>query len=202
MCQPGAKSGGSPLLAVATEEGTLQVINTSKRKPWDPGNLSASASSLNLPSLLRVEPTRQIFQPHADGVFDVKWDTTDTMIVTCSGDHSSRITCVEKNVTTHVLHGHASTVKTAAWDPRNNALLATGGRDGAISLWDLRTSTTKSDDLYVLEPVIVIPGAHEDPTKPKVRKTKKNMPRPKTVTSLVYPEGEPYGLISSGAFDG
>jgi denticleless len=32
-----AKSGGLPLLAVATEEGTVQIINTSKRKPWDPG---------------------------------------------------------------------------------------------------------------------------------------------------------------------
>jgi denticleless len=122
--------------------------------------------------------------------------------VTCSGDHSSRITCVEKNVATHLLHGHTSTVKAAAWDPTNDALLATGGRDGAISLWDLRINSTKSDDSYVLEPVIVIPGAHEDQTKPKVRKTKKNISKPKTVTSLVYPDGEPYGLISSGAFDG
>jgi denticleless len=164
--------------------------------------LSPSLFSLNSRSKLRVEPARQISQPHANGVFDVKWDTTDTRIVTCSGDHSSRITSVEKNVATHVLHGHMSTVKAAAWDPTNNALLATGGRDGAISLWDLRISTTKSDDSYVLEPVMVIPGAHEDPTKPKARKTKKNIPMPKTVTSLIYPDGEPYGLISSGAFDG
>lgn len=150
-----------------------------------------------------VEPTRNILQPHANGVFDVKWDRTDTNIVTCSGDHSSRVTSVEKNVTTHILCGHTSTVKTVAWDPVNDALLATGGRDGAICLWDLRTNTSKlAQDVYALNPVAVIPEAHEDPTKPKVRKTKKHAPMPKTVTSLIYPEGEPYGLVSSGAFDG
>ncbi|KAF9452210.1 WD40 repeat-like protein [Macrolepiota fuliginosa MF-IS2] len=180
-----AKSGGRPLLAVATEEGTVQIITTSKRKPWEP------------------ELTRTILQPHTNGVFDVKWDRSDSQIVTCSGDHSSRITSVERNVITHGLHGHDSTVKTAAWDPTNDSLLATGGRDGTICLWDLRNSSTKSaDGVSILSPVIVIADAHEDPTKPKARKSKKHTPMPKTVTSLIYPEGEPYGLVSSGAFDG
>lgn len=123
--------------------------------------------------------------------------------MTCSGDHSSRITSVEKNVITHILHGHTSTLKTVAWDPTNDQLLATGGRDGAICLWDLRTSTTNSKEgVSALGPVVTILEAHEDLTKPKVRKSKKHVPMPKTVTSLIYPEGNPYGLVSSGAFDG
>ncbi|KAF5364003.1 hypothetical protein D9756_000821 [Leucocoprinus leucothites] len=191
-----AKSGGVPLLAVATEEGTVQIINTSKRKPWDP------------------EPVRNILQPHENGIFDVKWDRTNSHIVTCSGDQSSRITSVEKNVVTHVLHGHTSTVKTASWDPTNDALLATGGRDGTICLWDLRTSTSSSttNGAPVLEPVVVILNAHGSPTapkpkteaKPKARNAKKltSVPMPKTVTSLLYPESQSYGLVSSSASDG
>lgn len=201
-CIPSAaKSGGLPLLAVATEEGTVQIVNTSKRKPWDSGKPPVCEAVAHAQHL--AEPTRNVLQPHANGIFDVKWDRTDTQIVTCSGDHSSRITSVEKNVITHVLHGHTSTVKTVAWDPTNGSLLATGGRDGAICLWDLRTSTTKSaDGVPVLNPVVMISDAHEDPAKPKVRKNKKHTPMPKTVTSLIYPEGAPYGLVSSGAFDG
>lgn len=32
-----AKRGSTPLLAVATEQGTVHIINTSKRKDWDAG---------------------------------------------------------------------------------------------------------------------------------------------------------------------
>ncbi|KXN87912.1 hypothetical protein AN958_07922 [Leucoagaricus sp. SymC.cos] len=179
-----ARSGGLPLLAVATEEGTVQIINASRRKPWDP------------------EPSRNVLQPHHNGIFDVKWDDSDTHVVTCSGDHTSRITCVERNLTTSILHGHTSTVKTASWDPTHSSLLATGGRDGAICLWDRRVSTSFAEGVGVTRPVIVISDAHEDPTGPKVRKSKKHVPMPKTVTGLIFPESEPFGLVSSGAYDG
>ncbi|KAJ3562649.1 hypothetical protein NP233_g9441 [Leucocoprinus birnbaumii] len=181
-----AKLGGLPLLAVSTEEGTVQIINTSKRNPWDP------------------EPVRNVLQPHENGIFDVKWDRTDTHIATCSGDQSSRITSVEKNVVTHVLRGHSSTVKTAAWDPTNDALLATGGRDGTVCLWDIRTSTSLVEGVYVSEPVIVIPNAHEAPTKTKSRKGSKltSTPVTKAVTNIIYPSTQPYGLVSSGSSDG
>jgi len=149
-----------------------------------------------------AEPDRVTFQPHENGIFDVKWDRVDAHIVTCSGDHSSRITSVERRVTTHVLHGHTSTVKTTCWDPTNDALLATGGRDGLICLWDLRTSTTTMEDVSVMEPVIVIPNAHGDPTKPTRRTKKTDVPVPKTVTSIIYPDSQPYGLVSSGAANG
>ena len=37
--QPGSKSCGTPLLAVATEEGSVSVLDTSKRHQWDSGKL-------------------------------------------------------------------------------------------------------------------------------------------------------------------
>jgi denticleless len=48
----------------------------------------------------------------------------------------------------------------------------------------------------------MIMDAHEDLTKPKARRSKKYVPIPKTITSILYPEGEPYGVVSSGAYDG
>lgn len=58
------------------------------------------------------------------------------------------------------------------------------------------------EDVSVLEPVIVIPNAHGDPTKPKRQTKKTNVSVPKTVTSIIYPSSQPYGLVSSGAADG
>ena len=89
-------------------------------------------------------------------------------------------------------------------------MLATGGRDGTICIWDLRigkkTMVDQEEANYATcEPVVVIKGAHEDAHinggKLKAKRGKKD-PLPRTVTSLLYPEGDSYGLVSSGAFDG
>jgi denticleless len=33
----GAKNGGTPLLAIATEQGTVHILDTTKRRDWDYG---------------------------------------------------------------------------------------------------------------------------------------------------------------------
>jgi denticleless len=92
-----------------------------------------------------------------------------------------------------------------AWDPINSSLLATGGRDGAICLWDLRVGQHHGDgNVFAATPVITIHGAHEDTivkSKPKSRKGKQN-PAPRTITNLLYPESHSNGLVSSSSFDG
>ncbi|KAF8974630.1 WD40 repeat-like protein [Flammula alnicola] len=183
----GAKFGDVPRLAVATEQGTVHILNTSRRKDWD------------------VEPPRMTIQPHQNGVFDVKWSTDDTSLATCSGDQSTRISCLKTGAITHVLRGHTSTVKCMAWDPSNKSLLATGGRDGAICLWDLRVGERlQNSELIAAGPVMTIHGAHEETiikSKPKPRKGKQN-PTPRTITNILYPNSQPYGLVSSSSFDG
>ncbi|PPQ77686.1 hypothetical protein CVT25_011120 [Psilocybe cyanescens] len=182
-----AKTGGNPLLAVATEQGTVHIFNTAKRKDWD------------------CEPSRTTFQPHFNGIFDVKWNIDGTSLATCSGDQSTRITSTQTGAITNVLRGHTSTVKCMAWDPYNGSLLATGGRDGAICLWDLRVGERVQDgETTASLPVMTIFGAHENTTvksKPKPRKGKQN-PAPRTITNLLYPESQPFSIISSSSFDG
>ena len=109
---------------------------------------------------------------------------------------------------TAALHGHASTVKCVAWDPSNSSLLATGGRDGAICLWDLRTEVgslqDEDGDLSATKPTLTIHGAHEDiaiKSRPRARRGK-HQHVPRTVTALLYPESQPHGLVSSGSYDG
>lgn len=167
-----SKRGESSNLAVANEQGFVHVINTKRRDPWDP------------------EPPRTTFQPHHNGIFDVKWNLDDTLLATASADQSTRITSVATGVTLSTLRAHTSTVKCIEWDPTNLNLLATGGRDGTIHLWDLRTDPTN------WAPVASITGAHEEVG------SRKRQPVLKSVTSLAYSDEAPHNLISSGTGDG
>lgn len=191
-------------MAVATEQGTVHILNTTKRNDWDCGKCSINfLLSTSFNALL--EPPRTTMQPHHNGVFDVRWSADDRSIATCSGDQSTRISCVETGTITHVLRGHTSTVKCIAWNPSNTSLLATGGRDGAICLWDLRLAERMQDDnIMAASPVTIIHGAHEDTivkSKPKPRKGKQSA-TPRTITNVLYPDTLPFSLISSSSFDG
>jgi hypothetical protein len=69
-----------------------------------------------------------------------------------------------------------------------------------------RTKTV--EDLEVadgtISPVLTILGAHGiDSKRTRVRgRTGKSPPLPRSVTSLVYPTGEPHSIVSAGSFDG
>ncbi|KAL1740215.1 WD40-repeat-containing domain protein [Schizophyllum fasciatum] len=178
-----SRQGLESVLAVATEEGSVQLITTSQRDPWD------------------TEPQRTIIRPHANGIFSVKWDTTDTLLATSSGDLSTHITDVKTAEITSTLRAHTSTVKTSTWDPAHRDILATGGRDGCIHIWDLRAAERRNDDGF-LTPVKSVVRAHEESSqKPRGRKSK-SPPMPKGVTGFAYMDALPYALVSSGSADG
>ncbi|KAI0824619.1 WD40-repeat-containing domain protein [Trametes gibbosa] len=187
-----ARRGAATHLAVATEQGTVDILTTSKRDDWD------------------VEPQRVTLQPHANGVFDVKWSPSDTLIATASGDHSVRISTLapsvcEQDRTLHVLRGHEGTVKSIAWDPAHDgAVLCSGGRDGGICLWDLRVG--ERSEAGQVSPVLSIPRAHDlqgKPTKPKVPRGKLVPGVPlQSITHLLYTDTHPYGVISSSSSEG
>ncbi|KAF9057288.1 WD40-repeat-containing domain protein [Panaeolus papilionaceus] len=184
----GAKRDAKPMLALATEQGTVHVVDASKRKDWD------------------SEPQRQVIQAHNNAVFNIKWSPDDSLIATCSGDQTIRMSCPRTGVITHVLKGHTSTVKCVAWDPHHKSILASGGRDGSICIWDLRLSTMSTrpngDEIRSLQPSITITSAHEDSTPKAPRARTKNIVTPRTVTDVFFSDLNPSQLISSGSFDG
>lgn len=139
-----ARSGGPPLLAVATEQGTVYVVNTSKRKDWDP------------------EPVHTLLQPHDNGIFDVKWNDSDTLLATVSGDRLGRISDFETRYTVGTLRGHQGTVKCISWDPAHRSLLSTGARDGQVCIWDLRVAENRAaEGPSGLSPVLTISAQYQ-----------------------------------------
>ncbi|KDQ64764.1 hypothetical protein JAAARDRAFT_28403 [Jaapia argillacea MUCL 33604] len=201
----GAKRGESPLLAVATEQGTVHILDTSKRPHWE------------------CEPQRTSFQTHANGIFDIKWSPSDNLLATASGDYSTRISSPSNSHssddrTLYTLLGHGNTVKCIAWTGERafgsggdrDDILATGARDGSICIWDLRASSSNSTaseesravDGDVLAPMTRVGKSHGPVAKPKGKGGKSGGPSVRSVTSLVWSEGDEWGLISSGSFDG
>ncbi|TFK56098.1 WD40 repeat-like protein [Heliocybe sulcata] len=185
-----AKNGGTPHLAVATEQGTVYIYNTAKRQDWE------------------YEPQRTTLQPHHNGIFALSWSPSDELLATSSGDHLTRVSDVATCKTLYTLQKHLATVKCNAWDPRQEKVLSTGGRDGSICIWDLRTKAKKSSkqDGDILKPVMEIMTAHGGSTPKESGKKRAKNARPelgvRSVTNILYPETHPYGFISSGSFDG
>lgn len=149
-----------------------------------------------------LEPVHTALRPHENGIFDVKWNMSDTLLATGSGDRSTQVSDLETCTTIYSLRGHEGTVKCISWDPSHPDLLSTGGRDGLICIWDLRVSEHRLGQ--GLLPVLNISAAHEDVGANGKRKTSKgkNAPMPKSVTGLLVSDANPYHLISSGSNDG
>lgn len=179
-----AKRGAVPYLAVATEQGTVYIWDTSKREE------------------LGQDPKRVDHDIHENGIFDLQWSPDDRVLATCSGDHTTRVTDIATGKTLHILRGHTSTVKTVTWDPHHVSLLSTGGRDGGICVWDLRIAGSTTHGVTSLSPVTVIDGAHGEDKRTNRGGRRKLAPTARSVTSLVYSEGRSERLISSGSFDG
>jgi denticleless len=199
----GSKRGNMPLLAVTTEEGSVHILDTSKRQEWDVGAYSHSVLPLGTNTECHIDPQRSTFRPHDNGVFDVRWSPNDKSLATTSADKSVCIsTLSESDITpTEYLVYHTSTVKCVAWDPRRDGdVLCSGGRDGMICVWDLRAGTTV--DGNGLKPVLKIPKAHDAGKTAAVRKGKVTAPPARGVTSLLFSDLDQYNLISSGTYDG
>ena len=157
---------------------------------------------------------------HHNGIFDVKWSPSDTLLATASADKTVHIVALEGSSNAKPvcsLARHPSTVKCIAWDPtRSDQVLATGCRDGMICVWDLRVKPGEiageqgGDEPGIdgpgeqTAPVIVVPNAHgtEKAARKSRSRTKLATPPSRGVTSLVFPAHDQNALISSGSYDG
>ena len=196
-----SKRGQAHVLAVATEQGTVDLLDTSKRaRDWDPGSPSSLVECFFL--IQSTEPPRTTLQIHDNGIFDIQWSTSDRLFATASGDRTVAIVD-PKSFSGSALHvldaGRAGTIKCLNWDPTSDNLLVSGSRDGRICLWDLRSQHRESSERW--RPVLEIPYAHEKvPGKPT--KNGRAVIKSRSITSVAFQPECSDQVLSTGSGDG
>ena len=153
FCQ---ETRGCALLAVADEEGTVTLADTSRRLP---GPASAEYD---------FRPEAQ-WVAHDNAIFDVAWCRGDARMLTASGDQTVRLWDVETMVPHRTFRGHHGSVKAVAVQPESGGdVFASCGRDGAIALWDAREGRRRTaleghgaDGEPASAPAAMLERAHE-----------------------------------------
>ncbi|KAI9209660.1 WD40-repeat-containing domain protein [Polychytrium aggregatum] len=187
-------------IALAGEEGTIAIIDTSKDNQWELVNGRAQWSA------------------HDNSIFELKWSPNDHLIASVCGDQTTKIWDVETQTEICSLIGHEFSVKSVSFNPRNPDVLVTASRDGSVMVWDLRCAPMlppdDADSTLVParrhRPVDVIANAHSteyhNSKSLKRRRAMSPGPAPKTqsisVTSVVFLPHTFNTVASAGAADG
>ncbi|GAB0094634.1 Protein lethal(2)denticleless [Sergentomyia squamirostris] len=113
------------LLALANEDGKIAIHNTEER----PSEEEASHQLAG-------------YQCHNNAVCDIAWMPGEMKLVSASSDFKSCLWDVSQSEFVHIrtFTGHSRSVKTVAFRQQDSSVFATGGRDGAILIWDIRAS--------------------------------------------------------------
>ncbi|XP_068215363.1 protein lethal(2)denticleless-like [Palaemon carinicauda] len=140
-------------------------------------------------------------QIHGNAIYEVCWIPGTSEFVSASGDQSAAILTVRDDGSVEKvlsLLGHSRSVKTVHVNPFDPYVIATGGRDGSIIIWDKRCKPHyRADD--------IAPAHYNQVLKtlssPSVRKaTQSGSSVNNSVTGVVFQLQ--HTLISSGASDG
>ena len=65
----------------------------------------------------------------------------DHLLVACATQHPAvRLVDLRSGAAAHSLSGHEGAVLSVGWSPQHDSILASGGSDGTVRLWDIRHS--------------------------------------------------------------
>ena len=84
---------------------------------------------------------------------DVKWSPQGLSVLSCGYDHTSRLVDVEKGTETRVFN-EDQTVSVVKFHEDNYNLFLSGGSQGRIKLWDIRTGKTVHEYVRGCEPIL------------------------------------------------
>lgn len=177
------------ILAIANEDGKIALQDTTQP------NLDPEEQSLSGP------------QCHFNAVFDLEWAPGQMRFVSASGDHTARLWEVAgsgiRGLNSYV--GHTRSVKSAAFKRSDPAVFATGGRDGAILIWDIRANLnvdlTSRVDNCIYSGHTGGPGTPQSVRKQRsTRSTPSSSNTSSSITGLAFQDNDT--LISCGAGDG
>lgn len=130
-------------------------------------------------------------------------------LVSASGDHTAKLWAVTEAelVNLNEFHGHSRSVKTAVFRKNDCSVFATGGRDGAIFVWDIRASLNteiipKVDNRIFNAHSCMTPGTPQSRRRSSRNTTPKLPPNVcnSSITGLAFQDE--YTLISCGPGDG
>lgn len=166
--------GHENLLVTANEDGKIVLLDVNQR------------------------PEKKImssFQAHDNAIFDLAWTNDDMKFISASGDHSATLWQIAEGDVKPICqyHGHQHSVKAISCRPDDHAVFSTGGRDGALLIWDRRMSSSA----LVVSPDKIIRHSHEAPGFFKARR---GGSQTNSVTGLVFQDDN--NLISCSAGDG
>lgn len=176
-CRFCTTQGYQQVIALANEDGRIALQDTSDRKRRQPLNGA---------------------QAHCNAIFDVAWMPGEMKLVTASGDHTAKLWDVSGSDIKQIdyFHAHTRSVKTAVFRYQDQAVFATGARDGCIMIWDVRAS-----HLERRKPDNCIVNAHNVgvPSNVRQRKTIGHVSKAQSITGLAFQDD--FTLISCAAGD-
>ncbi|KAG9432290.1 protein lethal(2)denticleless isoform X1 [Apis mellifera carnica] len=179
-CRFCTTKGYEQIIALANEDGKIALQDTNIK---------------NIKSNQPLEGT----QAHCNAIFDIAWMPGELKLVTASGDHTARlwdISGTDIRLINH-FHAHTRSVKTAVFRFQDQAVFATGARDGSIMIWDIRANHYERP-----KPDNCIANAHNVGTLSNVRQRRviSHASRAQSITGLAFQDD--FTLLSCAAGDG
>ncbi|XP_076654973.1 WD40 domain-containing protein denticleless [Halictus rubicundus] len=178
-CRFCTTEGYEEILALANEDGEIAIQNTNVNAVCD-------------------RPLGKT-QAHYNAIFDVAWMPGELKLVTASGDHTARLWDLSGSKIKQIdyFYGHTRSLKTAVFRYQDQAVFATGARDGCIMLWDIRANHHEQH-----KPDNCIANAHYNGSIGNVRQRRaiNRAPRAESITGLAFQDD--VTLLSCAAGDG